>query len=176
MNDVYLAYFIIALGLVLLCAELMLPTGGVLFVLGIGGLIAGVAMLFSYDATQGLITVIALFVVVLFGGPLLLQIWPRTMLTRPLLPPGAEDDATVADMPVNLELEQLRGRHGRTISPLRPAGVTEFDGRRIDTLSEGPLIEAGRWVRCIDVRAGKVIVRQVEAPPALEQMDFGDLA
>ena len=58
---------------------------------------------------------------------------------------------------------------------LRPAGVTEFDGRRIDTLSEGPLIEAGKWVRCIEVHAGKVVVREVERPPAVEDMDFGEL-
>jgi membrane-bound serine protease (ClpP class) len=92
-----------------------------------------------------------------------------------VLPPGADDDATVASMPVNLELEQLRGHHGRTISSLRPAGVTDFDGRRVDTMSEGPLIEAGKWVRCIDVRAGKVIVREVDAPPAMENLDFGEL-
>ena len=47
---------------------------------------------------------------------------------------------------------------------LRPSGVTEFDGRRVDTLSEGPLIEAGQWVRCVDVRAGKVIVRPADKP------------
>ena len=28
----------------------------------------------------------------------------------------------MANMPVNLELEQLRGRYGKTLSPLRPSG------------------------------------------------------
>jgi membrane-bound serine protease (ClpP class) len=175
MNDVYLAYFLIALGLILMAAELFLPVGGVLFVLGTGGLVAGIAMLFSYDATQALITLIALFVVIPIAAPLLLHYWPRTTMGRHLLLPADDDDATVANMPVNLELEQLRGHLGRTISPLRPSGVTEFDGRRVDTLSEGPLIEAGKWVRCIDVRAGKVIVRQVEAPPALGELEFDNL-
>jgi membrane-bound serine protease (ClpP class) len=49
--------------------------------------------------------------------------------------------------------------------------VTDFDGRRVDTMSEGPLIEAGRWVRCVDVKAGKVVVREVEAPPDLGELD-----
>ena len=26
------------------------------------------------------------------------------------------------------------------------------------------MVEAGQWVRCIDVRAGKVVVRPVEKP------------
>jgi membrane-bound ClpP family serine protease len=65
-------------------------------------------------------------------------------------------------MPVNLELEQLRGKIGRTLSALRPAGVVDFDGRRIDTLTEGMMVDPGQWVRCIDVKAGKVIVRPVD--------------
>jgi len=176
MNDVYLAYFLVVAGLVVMAAELLLPTGGVLFVLGVAGLIAGMAMLFSYDAAQALITLVVLVGLLGAGGPALLRLWSQTWVGRRLvLPPGADEDATVAAMPVHVELEQLRGRVGRTASPLRPAGVTDFDGRRVDTLSEGPLIEAGKWVRCIDVRAGKVIVRQVDAPPALEDLDFGNL-
>jgi membrane-bound ClpP family serine protease len=75
-----------------------------------------------------------------------------------------------------LELEQLRGRYGKTVSSLRPAGITEFDGRRVDTLSEGDMIDPGQWVRCVDVKAGRVIVRPVERPPDLESMNPADLA
>ena len=86
-----------------------------------------------------------------------------------------EEDATLASMPVNLELEQLRGRHGRALSALRPAGVVDFDGRRIDTVTEGMMVEAGQLVRCVDVRAGKVVVRPVDKPnpDLLENMDLG---
>ena len=74
------------------------------------------------------------------------------------------DDDTFATMPVNQELEVLRGRFGKAISSLRPAGVVDFDGRRVDTLTEGMMVEPGQWVRCVDVRAGKVIVRPAERP------------
>jgi membrane-bound serine protease (ClpP class) len=89
---------------------------------------------------------------------------------RLVLDVGDEDD-TMAKTPVNLELEQLRGKYGKTLSSLRPSGITEFDGRRVDTLSEGVMIDPGVWVRCIDVKAGRVIVRQVERPPVLDDMD-----
>jgi len=87
---------------------------------------------------------------------------------------GPDEDSTLASMPVNLELEQLRGRVGRTLSPLRPAGVVDFDGRRIDTITEGMMVEPGQWVRCVDVKAGKVIVRPVDKPDLgrLESADF----
>jgi membrane-bound serine protease (ClpP class) len=67
-------------------------------------------------------------------------------------------------MPVNLELEQLRGRYGRALSDLRPSGVCDFDGWRVDTITEGMMVEAGQWVRCVDVRAGKVVVRPADKP------------
>ena len=56
---------------------------------------------------------------------------------------------------VNQELEQLRGRIGRTMSALRPAGMVDFDGRRIDTITEGMMVDPGQLVRCIDVRGGQ---------------------
>jgi membrane-bound serine protease (ClpP class) len=69
-------------------------------------------------------------------------------------------------MPEIQSLAELRGRVGQTISPLRPSGVVEFDGRRIDALSEGPMIDAGLWVKCVDVKPGKVFVRLVETNDA----------
>ena len=72
-------------------------------------------------------------------------------------------------------VEALRGRYGRTVSALRPAGVTEFDGKRVDTMSEGQMIDPGVWVRCIDVKSGTVIVRQVDKPPDLANMETADL-
>jgi membrane-bound serine protease (ClpP class) len=167
-----LGYLLVAAGLILMAGEFLLPTGGILFAVGIGGLIVGVVMTFTYEPMHGLVLAIALFVLLPIVGPLLIKLWPHTPVGRHLVLSGPEDDATIAGMPVHTELEQLRGRYGKTVSPLRPAGVTEFDGRRVDTLSEGPLIEADRWVRCVEVRAGRVIVREVEGPPDLNEMDI----
>jgi membrane-bound ClpP family serine protease len=171
MDNLTLAYVLIGVGLVLLLAELFLPTGGVLFVLSVGALVVGVAMTFSYDQSTGVVTLIAVFVAIPLLGAIAFHYWPKTPLGKRFFLSGPDQDATVASMPVNLELEQLRGRYGKTISALRPAGVTEFDGKRVDTMSEGPLIEPGQWVRCIDVKAGRVIVRQIEKPPNLADFD-----
>jgi len=171
MENLTLAYVLIALGMVLLLAELFLPTGGVLFVLSVGALVVGVAMTFAYDQSTGMLTLIAVFVAIPLLGAIAFHYWPKTPMGKRFVLSGPEQDATVATMPVNLELEQLRGRYGRTVSALRPAGLTEFDGQRVDTMSDGPLIEPGQWVRCIDVKAGRVIVRQVEKPPDLADLD-----
>jgi hypothetical protein len=47
---------------------------------------------------------------------------------------------------------------------MRPSGTVEFEGRRIDAMTEGVMLEAGVWVRCVEVKGGRVIVRQIESP------------
>ena len=165
-----LAYVLIVAGLFLLVAELFMPSGTFL-VLSLAAIVIGVAMTFlkSDDPTRGIVTLICVFAAVPLVGGVVLHYWPKTRIGRRFFLPGPDEDATIASMPVNLELEQLRGRFGRAVSALRPAGVVDFDGRRVDTITEGMMVDDGQWVRCIDVRAGKVIVRQVEKP------DLGDL-
>jgi membrane-bound serine protease (ClpP class) len=85
-------------------------------------------------------------------------------------------DATVATTPEAVGLEALKGRHGKTVTPMRPSGVVEFDGRRIDALTEGVMLEPGAAVRCVDVRAGRVVVRRVESPGDLADMSLDELA
>jgi membrane-bound serine protease (ClpP class) len=171
MSDPVFGWVLIVLGLLLLVAELFIPTGGVLFVLSVGALVVGVAMNFAYDPSAGYVTLVTIFIAVPILAAVAFHYWPKTALGRRFFLAGPQEDETVASMPVNLELEQLRGRYGRTLSALRPAGVVDFDGRRVDVISEGALVEPGQWVRCIDVKAGTVVVRQVDRPPDLGEMD-----
>lgn len=171
-----IAYALIVVGLLLLVAELFIPSGGLLFVLAVSGIVGGISMTFIYggDTYVGWLTLIGVFVIVPVLGRVMFVYWPKTAMGRRFFLSHPDEDATVASMPVNVELEQLRGRLGRALSPLRPAGVVDFDGRRIDTITEGMMVDAGAWVRCIDVRAGKVVVRPVDNPDlrAFENADF----
>jgi membrane-bound ClpP family serine protease len=175
MEPVYLAYLLIAAGLFLLLTELLFPSG-VCFALGACAIVGGVAMTFIYseDVYTGWLTLLFVFVAVPMVLHVVVRFWRKTPMGKRFFLESPEEDATVASMPVNVELEQLRGRLGRTLSALRPAGVTDFDGRRIDTITEGMMVEAGQWVRCIDVKAGKVVVRPVDKPNLgdLETADF----
>ena len=135
----------------------------------------GIALIFFYgDSMMGIAALFVVFV----GFPLLttsyFHLMPRSMRSRGLIP-KPEDDMTVAAMPGNLQLEMLQGRMGRTISPLRPSGVVEFEGKRIDCVSEGMMIGTGQWVRCMEVRAGRVVVRLIDKPNLddLENTNFG---
>jgi membrane-bound ClpP family serine protease len=173
MDTLTLAYLLIALGIVLMLAELFIPTGGILLALAAAAVIIGVALTFSAEIQTGILTLVGVCVVFPALGYLFFNMWKSTPLGRQILPGTAEDD-TIAKMPVLVELERLRGRIGRTVSPMRPSGVVDFDGRRVDCITEGVMIDVQRWVKCIDVRAGKVVVRQVDEPSldSLEQTDL----
>jgi membrane-bound ClpP family serine protease len=165
MESLALAYALIVLGVVLLVVELFVPTGGVMFLISTLCILIGIGMVFIYgDTSTGLLTLLAVFVAGPVLGGLLLALLPYTPLGRRSLRPASDQDATVAAMPVNLELEALRGRYGRAASDLRPSGVVDFDGKRVDAITEGMLVAAGSWVRCIDVKSGRVLVRQVDKP------------
>ena len=97
----------------------------------------------------------AVFVALPVMVRLLLYFWPRTPMGKQFFLNDPSEDATVAALPSNQELEHLKGRIGRALSALRPAGMVDFDGRRIDTITEGMMVDPGQMVRCIDVRAGK---------------------
>jgi len=170
-----LSLILIGAGLLLLLAELFLPTGGILFVVALIAIITGVALPFYYgDTSTGIFTLVGVLIVVPALTAFALHYWPKTRMGRRMFQTGPEEDATIATMPVIAELELLRGRIGRAVSPLRPSGVAEFDGRRIDVLTEGMMVDEGTWVRCIDVKAGRVMVRPVDKPKLsdLEDADF----
>jgi membrane-bound serine protease (ClpP class) len=164
-----LGFLLIGVGFLLLAADLFL-TSGLLAVLSLGAILAGVILTFLGGGTAvGVCTAIGVFIALPLTVRGLLSLWPRTPMGRHFFLSGQPEDATVAALPVNQELEHLKGRIGRTLSALRPAGMVDFDGRRIDTITEGMMVDVGQLVRCVDVRAGKVVVRPIEKP------DLGDL-
>lgn len=172
MDNTYLAYALLALGIVLLLVELVLMTHGFSAVLGIGCLVAAVAMLFSASVTHGFLVSAILVVLLPAVAPAVFHFWKRSAIGRRMVLDSPDDpNATASGIPSVADLERYKGRYGKTASPLRPSGVVEFDGRRIDSISEGVMIDAGEWVRCIAVQGTRVIVRQTPRPPELGDLD-----
>jgi membrane-bound ClpP family serine protease len=159
------AFLLILLGLLLLVLELFVPSGGAITTLAIVALVVGVVMVFyapeseGGGTTAGFLTIGGLLVVIpLFFG-VAFHYWPRTPIGKKFFLPEPDADATLAASLEFSELEQLKGQIGKTITPHGTSGSTLIQGRRIDTKTEGLFVEAGTWVRVVDVRAGQVTVR-----------------
>ncbi len=59
------------------------------------------------------------------------------------------------------EAEALTGKEGITATVLNPVGIAEFDGVRLNVVSEGSYLEKGVRVRVQQVEGNKIIVRKV---------------
>jgi membrane-bound serine protease (ClpP class) len=52
------------------------------------------------------------------------------------------------------------GRMGRATTPLRPAGIAEIEGQRVDVVSNGELIEAGATVVVSRADGNRIVVQR----------------
>jgi membrane-bound serine protease (ClpP class) len=67
-------------------------------------------------------------------------------------------------------LDHLLGQCGRCLTPLHPCGLVDFEGRRLDALSEDGLIETGALVQAVQIRGRQLVVRNASAE-ALARFD-----
>ncbi len=162
MSEFAMQLFIILLlaGIMMICAEIFIP-GGVLGTLGIMSLIGAIAMgYYIWGAARG--SLAALLIIMLMG--LSVGVWivlfPHTRLSKALTVNSDLSDAHSS----NAALRDLAGKTGKAVSDLRPGGIALIDGKRIDVVSEGGMIDKDRPVRVILVEGNKVVVRQDQAP------------
>lgn len=168
MDNVTIGLILIVLAIVLAVGELFIPTGGALFVIAAILDLIGLLMVFLYgDWYLGFGVLVAEAILLPLLTILGLYLWPRTPWGRRMIVSGQPDEDKLVAFPGGEGIERLKGRIGKAVSVLRPAGVVEFEGRRIDCISEGVLIEPETWVRCIDVKGATVIVRPLDTPPDL---------
>ncbi len=152
----------LAVGLLLLFAEVFVPSGGLIGFLALGFL--GVSLYLAFTTTAyGLVFVILMGILLPISLALAVHLWPKTPMAKYMFLSPPEPEELVPDSQ-HLMLEHLIGQFGRALTPLRPTGLVDFDGRRLEGLSEEGLIPAGSLVRAVQVRGGRLIVRVADVP------------
>ena len=153
MTPATLAILLLLAGLVLLVAEMLLPTQGVLGVLGAAALAACVVTCFRIDSRLGFAALVAMVLAAPFAWVLFVKVWPRTPVGRRMIlaPAGAD----VAAVPVAV------GQTGVAVSELRPMGVCTFGDERVEARAERGTIPAGTRVKVVGVTDRRPTVRAV---------------
>lgn len=150
---------LLALGLLLLIAEAFIPSGGLIGLLAVCCLVLSLWQAFRQSTTMGLWFLVADFLLMPLALTLMMYLWPKTPLAkRVFLRPPAPEEIEVAHS--SHRLDHLIGQFGRALTPLRPSGMVDFDGRRLDGISEEGLIPSGSLVQAVRVRSGQLIVRE----------------
>ena len=152
MYDGYsLAILLTAIGIVLMLGEALLPTHGLLGVAGGASVLIAIFVAARENAWVGLAMLLALVAATPIVWALFLKIWPRTPAGRRLILPEIVDAPAPAKVRV--------GQAGVTVSELRPIGTCEFDGERVEAISEHGIVPPGTQVKVIALNQNRPTVR-----------------
>ena len=148
-----LAILLLLAGLLLLVAEMLLPSQGILGLLGAVSLVACVVTCFRIDSRLGFGVLVAMVVAAPFAGMLVVNVWPKTPVGRRMILTRVSGDMPVTPVAV--------GQTGVTVSELRPMGVCAFGIDRLEARAERGTIPAGKLVRVVAIVDRRPTVRAV---------------
>jgi len=148
-----IAIILIVVGIILLIAEIFIPSFGVTGVFGIVSIVAGVV--FTSDTFIG---GLLLFTVIIVVTLVLMYLAYKVMssVKSPLIL-----TESVKEEETNEKLSFFLGKEGIAATPLRPSGTGDFDGVRLDVLTQGEFIEKGSSITVEEIHGKKIIVKGI---------------
>ena len=166
MDQIATQIFTVALltGLILFGAEIFVP-GGVLGTIGALALLT--AMITGFFAFPQHGPAVAVGIVFLIGIAIALwiKLFPKTRIGR-----GMTVQTDLATFKATQEgSEALAGKTGVAASDLRPSGFCSIDGRRVDVVTSGEMIDKGKPVRVVSARGNRIVVESMPENEAQQQ-------
>ena len=145
----------------LIVAEVFVPSGGLISIFALACLIGGIVIFFRHSATAGWVGVVIALIMIPTVLVIAYKIFPETRFGRSvtLTPPEREQGDAVPD---TAELKELLGAVGVVLTPLRPVGMCDFSGQRVECVAESGYVDKGQKVKVIDVESTQLTVRMVE--------------
>jgi membrane-bound ClpP family serine protease len=151
-------FVFLAIGLILILLEVFIPSGGLIGICSLACLALCLWYAFATSVGLGLTFMLIDLVALPLTAALAFSLWSRSPLGRKFfLKPPAPEEIEVSHADHHLEI--LVGQTGRTLTPLRPCGHVEIDGRRVDALAEDGFLPADSPVRVLRIKTGQIVVR-----------------
>ena len=145
---------LLVLGTILLLAETVLP-GLVAGILGLLCLLAGViAAYYEFGPRTGNAVLIGVSLGLLGGLALWMKFFPDSRFGRVFISKQAVGE-------LNVEKPELLHQTGVAFTQLRPSGTALINGKRIDVVTEGALIEKDTPIKVVALEGLRVVVRQI---------------
>lgn len=152
---------LILLGIALLVAEIFIPSFGITGLLGIISIIGGIVLTAS-SVGQGIV----MFLVILIVVMVLMFFSYRYVVTRKsslILTDVLNEETSDADLKFFLK------KRGVALTILRPAGKGDFDGVRLDVMTEGDFIKKGTGIIVSRIEGKKIFVRENQTEGELHE-------
>jgi len=145
----------------LIIAEVFVPSGGLISICAVACLIGGAVIFFRHSTTTGWIGVIIAVIMIPSVLVIAYKMFPKTRFGKSvtLTPPQRQQGDAIPDTP---ELKELLGAEGLVLTPLRPVGMCDFSGQRVECVAESGYVDKDKKVKVIDVESTQVTVRVME--------------
>ncbi|MGE7982500.1 NfeD family protein [Solibacillus sp. NPDC093137] len=153
----YETVIIFVIGLILLIAELFVP-GGIIGIIG-GALMIGSLLFAGESFVHMAYSILIAMIIAGIGMVILMKFFGKKlhMFNRLVL----RDATTTEEGYVsNKNRIELIGKTGQAITPLRPSGTVIVDQDRLDVVTQGGYIDAGKTVEVVKVEGSRIVVRE----------------
>jgi membrane-bound serine protease (ClpP class) len=156
-----LAVFLYFVCAALIITEVFIPSGGLISICALTCLIGGLVIFFHHSTVAGWAGVIIAVIMIPAVLIVAYKIFPETRFGKnvTLSPPERQRGDAIADTP---KLKELLGAIGVVITPLRPVGMCDFSGQRVECVAEGGYVDRGKKIKVIRVEGTQLTVRLVE--------------
>lgn len=146
------------IGLVFVIIEMFHPGFGAPGIIG-GIFLAIGIILYAKSLLQALIMVIAILAILGVALTLVLQSAAKGHLARHLVLYDSldRDDRFSASE----DLEYFLGSEGTALTVLRPSGTADFNGVRLDVVSEGEFIAKDTPVKIVKIEGHRIVVNKI---------------
>jgi membrane-bound ClpP family serine protease len=155
MDPMTLIFMLVAAGIVLLVGELLLPTHGVLGIVGLLCIGAAIFVVFRVNKWVGMVAFLACLIASPFLFNLAMNLWAKSPVGRRIILQPVQTPTSAASVTV--------GQTGTAVTALRPIGECDFGDTRLEAHSELGIIEPGQKVRIVAINNGRPTVRAVQA-------------
>ena len=150
------------IGLLLLLAEIFFIPGFGLA--GIGGITAVLTSIFLTfgNIVQATYSILIALGVSIIGLLLLIKYIPSTRTWRKFVL-STEQKKELGYTVGTKDLKLLNGKEGIAITPLRPSGIVEVNGKKLNALTRGEYVDSNTKIKIISVEGNKIVVEAVDA-------------
>lgn len=161
--ELFIPIALILTGLALIVVEVYLVPGfNVVGVFGFVVILFAIGYAFSEGGWMG--GVYATIGTGVVGGGLFYLMWTSGAWDRFVLATSIRSSEE-SDARESEHRAKYLGKSGLAMTPLRPTGVAEIDGERIEVVTEGEFIAAGSRIRVVAMDRRRFFVRLADAIP-----------
>ena len=148
-------------GLLLLLVEIFfIPGFGLAGISGIAAILASIFLTFG-NIIQATYSILIALIVSVIGFFLLIKYIPSTRTWRKFVL-STEQKKELGYIVGTRDLKRLTGEKGVSITPLRPSGIVEVNGKKINVLTRGEYVDSNTKIKIISVEGNKIVVEAVD--------------